>query len=154
MKIGTPHQRQLSISKRSVRLRRRVGGHAVDVTVAVVLAADVLGRICRRDRAEQRVQRVLERGRVMACRDLHGGGADHLHEVVDDDVARRADGVVEVPAVLEAEALGNRDLDRGGVVARPDRLEPRIGEPQVEDLRRAHLPGKWSIRYSWDSSMY
>ncbi len=76
----------------------------------------------------------------MAGRNLHGGGTDHLHEVVDDDIAQRADGVVEVPAILDAEALGHGDLHRGEVVATPDRLERRVGEPQVEDLRDAHLP--------------
>ncbi len=28
---------------------------------------------------------------------------DHLHQVIDDDVAQRADRVVEVAAVLDAE---------------------------------------------------
>jgi hypothetical protein len=54
--------------------------------------------------------------------------------VVDDDVAQRADRVVEVAAVLDAEVLRHRDLDRRDVVAAPDRLEHRVREPQVDDL--------------------
>ena len=119
---------------------RRVRRHARDLAVAVVLPAHVVGRVGRRHRAEERVQRVLERVRLVVGRHLHRGGADHLHEVVDHDVAQRADRVVEVPAVLDAEALGHRDLDRGEVAAVPDRLEPCVGEAQVEDLRHAHLP--------------
>ena len=71
---------------------------------------------------------------------LHGRGRDDLHEVVDDDVAQRADGVVEVAAVLDAEALGHGDLDAVEVVPVPDRLEHRVGEPEVEELLEAHLP--------------
>ena len=59
--------------------------------------------------------------------------------MVDDDVAQRADGVVEVSAVLHAEVLGHRDLDVRDVVAVPDRLDHRVGEPQVEELVGAHL---------------
>ena len=47
--------------------------------------------------------------------------------------------VVEVAAVLDAEALGHRDLDRLDVVPVPDRLQHRVGEPEVEQLLQAHL---------------
>ncbi len=60
--------------------------------------------------------------------------------MVDDDVAQRADRVVEVAAVLDAEVLGHRDLDAVDVVPVPDRLEHRVGEAEVEDLLEAHLP--------------
>ena len=60
--------------------------------------------------------------------------------MVDDDVAQRADGVVEVAAAVDAEALGHRDLHGLDVVAAPQRLEDRVGEPQVQDLLQAHLP--------------
>ena len=63
----------------------------------------------------------------------------HLHQVVDHHVAERADRVVEVAAVVDPEVLRHRDLDRRHVVAVPDRLERRVREPQVEDLRQAHL---------------
>ena len=73
-------------------------------------------------------------------RRLHRRRSDDLHEVVDHDVAQRADRVVEVPAVLDAEALGHRDLDARDVVAVPDRLEDRVREAQEEELRDAELP--------------
>jgi hypothetical protein len=64
---------------------------------------------------------------------------DHLHQVVDDDVAQRANRVVEVAAVFDAEVFRHRDLDRRQVVAAPDRLEHRVREPQMDDLVDAHL---------------
>jgi hypothetical protein len=60
--------------------------------------------------------------------------------VVDDHVAQRAHWVVEMAAVLDAEALGHRDLDVRDVVPVPDRLEHRVAEPEEEDLVEAHLP--------------
>ena len=72
-------------------------------------------------------------------RRLHGRRRHHLHDVVHDHVAERADRVVEVAPVLDAEALGHRDLDRLDVVPVPDRLEHRVGEPQEEHLDQAHL---------------
>jgi hypothetical protein len=60
--------------------------------------------------------------------------------MVDDDVAQRADRVVEVTAVLDPEVLRHRDLDRLEVVARPDRLEHRVREPEVEDLLEPIFP--------------
>ena len=127
-------------AERGVGLGGRVGGDAVDVAIALVLAAYVVRGVSRRDRGEQRVQRVLERRLVAGRGDLHRRRGDDLHEVVDHDVAQRADRVVEVAAVVDAEALGHRDLDRGQVLATPDRLERRVREAQVEDLRRPHLP--------------
>jgi hypothetical protein len=59
--------------------------------------------------------------------------------VVDDDVAQRADRDIEMPAILHAEALGHRDLNRREVVAVPHRLEHRVREPQVQDLLEPHL---------------
>ncbi len=70
---------------------------------------------------------------------LHRGDRDDLHQVVDDDVAQRTDGVVEVTAVLDAEGLGHRDLHARDVVAVPDRLDHRVGEAQVQKLVGAHL---------------
>ena len=124
---------------RGVRLGRGVVGDPADVPVAVVLAAHVVRRVGRRHRVEDREQRVLVRVGIVGARRLHGGGPDDLHQVVDDDVAQRADRVVEVPAVLDAEALGHRDLDARDVVAVPDRLEDRVREAQPEDLGEAEL---------------
>ena len=70
---------------------------------------------------------------------LHRRRRDHLHEVVDHDVAQRPDRVVEAAAVLDAEVLGHRDLDARDVQPVPDRLEHRVREAQVEHLVQAHL---------------
>ena len=77
---------------------------------------------------------------LAAGRRFHRAHRDHLHQVVDDDVAQGPDRVVEVAAVLDAEVLGHRDLDRRDVVPVPDRLEHGVREPEVDDLLRPHLP--------------
>ena len=123
-----------------VRLRGRARLDAVDAEIAVVLAANVVRRVGGADRAEERHLRVLDRLRVAARRRLHRRRPHHLHEVIDDDVAQGSDGIVEMPPVLDPEVLGHRDLDRLDVVPVPDRLEHRVGEPEVEDLLDPHLP--------------
>jgi hypothetical protein len=60
--------------------------------------------------------------------------------VVDDDISQRADGIVEVAAVLDSEVLRHRDLNTREVVATPQRLEDRVREAQMKDLLEAHLP--------------
>ena len=59
--------------------------------------------------------------------------------MVHHDVAERADRVVEVAAIGDAEGLGHRDLHGLDVVAVPHRLEHRVREAEVEDLLEAHL---------------
>ena len=127
-------------AERGVRLGRRVGGDAVDPEIALVLPADVVRGVRLQHGAEQRDLRVLDRRGVAAGRRLHRRGGHDLHQVVDDDVAQRADGVVEVAAILDAEVLRHRDLDALDVVAIPDRLEDPVREPEEEDLLEAHLP--------------
>ena len=123
-----------------VRLGRRVGGDAIGVEVALVLAAHVVRGVGGLDRAEDRELRVLDRLGVAPGGGLHGGGGDHLHDVVDHDVPQRADRVVEVTAVLHPEALGHGDLHAGEAVPVPDRLQHRVGEAEVEELLETHLP--------------
>ena len=60
--------------------------------------------------------------------------------MVDDHVTQRADRIVEVTPVLDAEVLRHRDLHALDVVPVPHGLEHRVGEAQVEDLLEAHLP--------------
>ena len=142
MRNGTPDQRQLSISRRSAQYVSvsESGRDALDVAVAAVLAAHVARRIGLPGRHEDGLHRVLDGLGVATGGRLHRGGADDLHEVVDDDVAQRADGVVEVAAALDAEVLGQGDLHALDVVPVPDRLQHRVGEAQVEDLLEPHLP--------------
>jgi hypothetical protein len=142
MKKGTPDQRQFSISSRS----------AAYVSVVESAATPSMRGSRRTGRARSGPGRPRGPARNSATwaslivfglaprRRLHRGRGDDLHEVVDDDVAQRADGVVEVPAILDAEVLGHRDLHALDVVAVPDGLEDRVREPQEEDLLEAHLP--------------
>ncbi len=60
--------------------------------------------------------------------------------MVLDDVAHRADRVVEVPAVGHVEILTHRDLHRRDELPIPDGLEDRVRETQVEDVLDRHLP--------------
>ena len=141
MKNGTPDQRQFSTFRRSAANVSVVepGSTPGDVEVAVVLAADVVGGIGRRDRAEGGHRGVLQHVGLEPRRRVHGHGGDDLHDVVDHHVAQRPDRVVEVPAILHAEALGHGDLHRGDRIAPPHRLEHGVREPQVEDLPHSHL---------------
>ena len=125
---------------RRVGLRRGVGRDAGDLAVAVVLAADVVGGVGRRHRVVDGDEGVLDRVGIARRGRLGRRGADDLHQVVDDDVAERADRVVEVASVVDAELLGHRDLHARHVVAVPDGLEDRVGEAQEEDLGDAELP--------------
>ena len=139
MKNGTPDQRQLSISSRS----------AAYVSV-VESRRDAVDRRGSRRTGRARSARgrpPASRGTARPCASLSvsaspaaGGSiaaaATHLHQVVDDDVAQRADRVVEVAAVLDAEALGHRDLHRRDVVAVPDRLEASCSRTAGRGSRR------------------
>ena len=114
MKNGTPSQRQLSISSRSATNVSVVESGATPSTsqVAVVLAAHVAARVGRGHRAEDVDLAVAHRvGSSGAARGrLHRDQREDLQQVVLDDVAQRADRVVEAAAVLDAEVLGHRDL--------------------------------------------
>ena len=76
---------------------------------------------------------------TLARRRLHGQQADDLEQVVLDDVPDRPDLVVERPAIRDIERFGQRDLDTGDPVAVPDRLEERVGEPEIEQVLDALL---------------
>ena len=52
----------------------------------------------------------------------------------------RADRVVEVAAILDAEVLRHRELHARNVGPVPDRLEHRVRKAEEEDLLEAHLP--------------
>jgi len=71
-----------------------------------------MGGIGARHRPEHRVERILQDVGFAGGGHLHRRRGDDLHEVVDNDVAQGAHGVVEVAAVLDAEALGHRDDQR------------------------------------------
>ena len=127
-------------SQRCVRLGGRVGVDTVDRPVPLVLAAHVVRRICGDDRLEHRALRVLQRLRVSPGRRFHRRGGDDLHEVVHHHIAERADRIVEVAAVLDAEVLRHRDLHALDVVTVPHGLEHGVPEAEIEDLLESHLP--------------
>ena len=60
--------------------------------------------------------------------------------MVHDDISQRADRIVEMAAVVDAEVLRQGDLDALHEVAIPNRLEHRVRETQEEDLFEPHLP--------------
>jgi hypothetical protein len=72
--------------------------------------------------------------------------------VGDDHVLVRPGRLVEVGPAVQAEGLGDVDLDVIDEVAVPDRLEQAVGEPEGQDVERGLLPRKWSIRKIWFSS--
>jgi hypothetical protein len=65
---------------------------------------------------------------------VHREQRGHLEEVVLDHVAQAASGLVERSTALNAELLGQCDLDRRHVVAVPDRLQEGVGEAEVEQV--------------------
>jgi len=67
-------------------------------------------------------------------RRLHADGAQQLQRVVLHHVAQGAGGFVEGAAFLDADFLGDRDLDVGDMFAPPQRLEQRIAEAQGEQV--------------------
>ena len=72
--------------------------------------------------------RVPQRGR------FHRRERHHLHEVVLDHVAQRADAVVVARTALDAERLGDGDLDLVDVVGAQHRLDEPVREPEHEDV--------------------
>ena len=98
-----------------------------------------MGRVGGVERWERRDERILEVLRPTSRRRLHRGDRDHLHQVVDHHIAESTDGIVEVAAVSDPEVFRHGDLHGLDVVAVPYRFEPRVREPQVQDLFETHL---------------
>ena len=109
--------------------------HALDLPVALVLAADVAVRAGVGDRPEEVELCVANRVGVAAGRRrLHRHEREGLKQVVLNYVAEAADGVVEAAAVVDAEVLGHGDLHRLDVAPVPDRLEQRVRKAQVGEV--------------------
>ena len=120
--------------ERDKRLGLRVRGHALLVEVAGVAAAHDPGRVERPHRLEHLHLLVDERLRRQRHRRLHRREAEHLEQMRDDHVAKRARGVVEGGARADRERLRHVELDVVDVVAVPDRLEEAVREPQREHV--------------------
>ena len=117
-----------------VRLDVRVRRDALLAPIAGVLAEhEIVGRKSP-DRLEHLRLLVEHRIRRMPNRGLHREMGDDLQQVVLDDIANRADLLVELPARQHAERFGHRDLDAVDVVAVPDRLEERVREPKEQQV--------------------
>ena len=72
--------------------------------------------------------------RLERRRRLHRDEAHQLQQVVLEEVAARAGLLVERAAVLDADRLGDRDLDMVDVAAVPDRLEDPVAEPEDQQV--------------------
>src|SRR2546428_826522 len=134
--------------ERGVGLRLRVGRDALFLEVAwdglapreagAVLAAqgglpDPRG-IERSDRVHDLVLLIAHGTRVEGRGRLHGDQAEELEQVVLHHVAQRPRLLVVRAAGLDADGLGDGQLDLGHVVAVPQRLEDAVGEPEHEDV--------------------
>jgi hypothetical protein len=120
-------QRHVGLGGGTRRDARRVG-------VAVVAAADHLGRVDGPYRPQHAVLRVALVVRPVRQRCVHQHVGQHLQEVVLHHVADRPDGVVERAAVGDVEVLGHRDLEVVDPLPVPQRLEQGVGEPQHEQV--------------------
>src|ERR1700730_17450716 len=59
-----------------------------------------------------------------------------------EDIARRADFLIETTAPSYAEVLRHRDLHGVNVIPVPDRVEERISKPEVEEVLHWFLAEK------------
>ena len=84
----------------------------------------------RDDRLEHLELLVAQAVGVERRRRLHRQQRQQLEHVVLDQVAQRAGALVVAGAPPDPDVLGGSDLDVVDVVAVPDRLEQRVGEPQ------------------------
>ena len=136
MKNGTPSQRHEAIFEAhgGERLDARVRGDARLAPVTAELTAHEALGVERLDAPEDLHLLVADRLRVGRDRRLHGEEAHDLEHVVLDHVPDRARLLVELPAPLDTELLGHRDLDTAHVAAVPDRLEERVGEAEEQQV--------------------
>ena len=121
-------------AQRRVRLDVRVRRDAGLVAVAAILAAHEIGRRGRSNGFEDFTFSSRSDVRVGSDGRLHREMRDDLQQVVLDDVANRADFLVEFAAAADTEGLGHRHLHVVHVVAVPDRLEERVREAEEQQV--------------------
>ncbi len=114
---------------REVGLRGGAGLDALDVPVAVVLAAYGHGGVHGAGRVQGPPLLQPLRLGVGGARRFHHEEGEDLEHVVLDHVAQTAHRVVEGAAVRDVEVLGEGDLHVVHVGAVPDRREQCVGEP-------------------------
>ncbi len=115
----------LAVAERRACRRRDAGA---------VLAADGVGGMDGLDGAPDLDLFGADGGGFEGDGRLHGDEAEELHDVVLDDVAEGAGGLVEGAAAFDADGFGGGDLDVVDVVAVPDVLEDAVGEAEDEDV--------------------
>ena len=91
-------------------------------------------RADRLDRLEHLDLLVADRLGVEGERRIHGDQREHLEHVVLDDVANGADLLVQLAAAVDADGLGDGDLDPCDRVAVPDPFEERVPETEDEEV--------------------
>ncbi len=119
---------------RDIGLRRRLRVHALDLEIALVLAAHrVLGGQ-RPQRGNHPRLGVPPVGQARPVRRFGQHGGQHLEHVVLDHVPDGPGPVVEPAAVGDVERLGHRDLDALHVGPVEQRLDHRVGEPDEQHV--------------------
>ena len=119
---------------RDVRLHGRIGVDAVDLAVAVVLAAHRVFRGQRAQRVHHLVLGVPPGRQAGPARRLGQDGRQHLEHVVLEHVPDGPGPVVEPATVRDVELLRHRDLDVVHVGAVEQRLDHRVGETGEQDV--------------------
>jgi len=121
------------------RLHVGVPRHVALLAIARVLAAYQVGGRERSHGLEDGGLLAVHGGEAPGGRWLHGQQGDDLEEMILDHVAQAARRFVERAAAPYPEVLREGHLDAGHVVAVPDGLEERVGEPEVEDVHDRFL---------------
>ena len=118
--------------------RLAVRPHAGFLAVSAILAAqgvrDDILRLHRPDRPEDLHLLVAHGLGFEPDGSLHRGEREELEQVALEHVAQHAGRVVVACPMANGERFGSGDLDMVDVVAVPDRLEDRVGEPQHQDV--------------------
>ena len=97
--------------------------------IARILAADDVLGTQRLHRLENLDPLVTQSVGLIGDWRFHGEQGDELDQMVLDHIAQCSNRVIEGSPTLDSEVLRHRDLDASDVVAVPDGLEDRVGEP-------------------------
>src|SRR6185369_181084 len=98
-----------------------IGRYTRFVSIAAELAAHQVLRVKRRYGLEHLHFFVANRFAVGADRGFHGQIGEHLEEMILDDIAHRANLLIEGPSSLHAEVLRHSNLHAFDMTAVPKR---------------------------------
>ena len=84
----------------------------------------------------------MHRAKIASGGRFHREQRDHLKEMILNHVAQAACGLVKRTALSNSEALRERDLDAGHIVAIPDGLKKRVGKTEIENVHDRFLAQK------------